>query len=175
MGLIPQNKLKSLSMKSKTEQSALSVTIRQCNDFLSVSKEFNNVGNFDFRCRIAGIAIEARRRVQIFHEAQMPSPGILAFQKELSLHKENCTFEKEGVKQIDTEAYMDLYEKSRVKYAKDIAEENVLGKEANQALDKKVNFDAEGIHLSELRVLDTEFKLTPTILSNILPFCLMEE
>jgi len=162
-------------MKSKTEQPTLSVTYRQCIDFLNASKEFNNVGNFDFRCRIAGIAIEARPRVQAYNEGQLPSPGIIAFNKELSLHKENCTFEKEGVKQIDTEAYMDLYEKSRVKYAKDIAEDSLLSKEANQALDNKIELYAKAIPLSELRSIDSEMKFTPTILSIVLPFCLMEE
>lgn len=157
-------------MKTTNPQS-MSVTTRQIINFLNVLNEFNKVIDFDFRCNIAAITIEARRRLQVFNEAQLPSPGIVSFNKELSLHKENCTIDVEGAKQIDTESYMVLYEQSKIKYAKDIAEANKLQQEANRALDKEIDLDVKPIPMETLRVIDSEAQFSPDLLSFILPFC----
>jgi hypothetical protein len=114
--------------------------------------------------------MEAKRRVQVFNEAQEPSLGINSFKSELVLHRENCTIEKDGKKTVNVEAYMELYEKTRNKYSKALEEADKLMQDANKSLENKVDLYCDPIPMAMLEQTDLEEKLNPILLSAILPF-----
>lgn len=157
-------------MTTKVKEHTFSPTLRQCIDFLNAANDLKSTGSFNFRCAIASLAMEAKRRVQAFNEAQEPSPGLTSFKSELAFHRENCTVEIDGKKSIDVDAYMDLYEKAKIKYAKALEDADKLQKDANRALENKVDIYCNPILLSMLEETDREAKLDPMLLSAILPF-----
>lgn len=157
-------------MTTRVNEHTLSPTLRQCIDFLNAAKFLKSTGSFNFRCAVASLAMEANRRVLVFNEEQQPSPGLTSFKSELALHRENCTVEIDGKKSVDAEAYMDLYEKTRIKYSKALEDAQKLQKEANRALENKVDIYCKPIPLEMLEQTDQEAKLDPMLLSAILPF-----
>lgn len=157
-------------MTTRVKEHTFKPSMRQCIDFLNAANELKSTGGFNFRCAIASLAMEAKRRVQIFNEAQQPSPGMTSFKNELALHRENCTIEVEGKKVVDVEAYMDLYEKAKIKYAKASEDAERLRKEANESLEDKVDIYCKPIPMAMLEQIDLEAKLDPILLSSILPF-----
>ncbi|MEI7831276.1 MAG: hypothetical protein WCI31_15970 [Prolixibacteraceae bacterium] len=157
-------------MTTKARTNAFKVTYRQCLDFLNAADELKFAGDFGFRCALAAIVREAKKEIDIFNGAQEPSPGLSSFKSEVALHRENCTVEMDGKKIVDVEAYMDLYEKTRIKYANALDQGSKLKKEANKALDNEVDIFCDPIPLTMLEKNDKELKFGPMILSAILPF-----
>ena len=132
-------------MKTKEEEKTLSMTMRQCVDFLNAANNLRSTGSFDFRCAIASIAMEAKRRVQAFNEGKTHSPDFDSFKSEIALHRENCTVEMEGKKSVDVATYMELCEKAKIKYAKTLSEVDKLQQQANKALENKITIYCDPI------------------------------
>ena len=162
-------------MTTKVKELALSVTLRQCIDFLNAANELKSTGSFRFRCAIASLTIQAKRRVEVFNDAQQPSPGLQKFKSEMALHQQNCTIETDGKKQVNVDAYMLLVEKTKLEYAKVLEQADKLQQDANKALDNKVDIYCIPIALELLEEADLEARFNPMLLSAILPFTATRE
>ena len=145
-------------------------TYRQCANLTVAAEELKGRGSFKFRCVIAAIAIEAKNKVDIFQEAQKPAKGIQAFQEEVSLHRENCTTEKDGKKLVDAAKFMPLLAKARATHAKAIEAQEKIQDEANKAFDTEAEFNASFISMSLLEEIDKEDPFEVSLLSKLLPF-----
>lgn len=148
----------------------MKTTLRKCIHFQSAVEELKARGSFDFRCAVAAIAIEANRQIEIFNEAQKPAKGMTDYQQEISLHKENCTEEKEGKKVINVAAFMPMFEKSRAKHAKAIELAEKISREAMQALDNEIEISCKPIQRAQLAAVDTADPLDASLLAKVMPF-----
>ena len=157
-------------MTNKVKKNVIRVTYRQCINFLNATDELKFVGNFGFRRAIAAVVMEVKKAIEIFNSGQQPSPELASFKSEVALHRENCTVEMDGKKIVDVEAYMDLYEKARIKYANALEQGIKLKKEANEALEDEVGIVCDPISMAMLEKNDQELKFSPLLLSAILPF-----
>lgn len=157
-------------MKNKTNDQTSKLTLRQSINFLNATDELKSRGSFVFRCAVAGLAMEAKRHVELFNESIKPSKGIQAYQEEIRLHKENCTVDKEGKKRVDVETFMPLYEAAQSKHSKAIADAEKLQQDSNKRLEEKVDFYSNLIPYELLLECDTEERFNATLLTNILPF-----
>jgi len=155
-------------MKNSNQTSKL--TLRQSINFLNATDELKSRGSFVFRCAVAGLAMEAKRHVELFNESIKPSKGIQSFQEEIRLHKENCTSDKDGKKKVDVETYMPLFESAKIKYSKAIADSEKLQQDSNKRLEETVEYCASLIPYELLLECDNEEKFNATLLTNILPF-----
>lgn len=157
-------------MKKQEQENNFTVTLRQCIDFVTEAKNLKSIGGFKLRCTIAALAMEATKIVQIHNEGQEPSPGLTLYRTEVNLHRENCTIETDGKKQVDVEAFIPLLESARIKHSKAIAEADKIQRESNKALEDDVKIYCNPIPMSMLEELDQEQKIDITVLSSILPF-----
>lgn len=155
---------------SKNQSAATNPSMRQCVHFLNAVAELKTAGSFDFRCAIASLAIEVKQKVEVFQQEQQASKVLTSFEKEMQLHKEECTKEKDGKKQLDVEAYMEHFEKAKAKYKKDFTKSEELEKQANKVFDDAVDIYTKLIPHDMLVAMDTETKFSAIALSALLPF-----
>lgn len=158
-------------MSKQQQQTASSnPTMRQCYNFLSAVNELRATGSFDFRCAIAYLAIEIKQKYEVYLEERQSSRVLTSFEKEMMLHEKECTREKDGKKELDVEAYMECYEKARLKYKKDFQKSEDLEKQSKDAFDNAVNIYTELIPYGMFVQTDNETKFSPITLSALLPF-----
>ena len=148
----------------------MKTTLRKCGSFLDAVEELKTRGSFKFRQKIALLAFETKRQIELFNEAQKPAKGITEFQKEVELIRENCTVDKDGKAQVNVSAFMPLYDKARAKHAKAIEAAERLQADAKQQLDEEFEIALEPISVELLEEVDKEEKLEASLLAKIMPF-----
>jgi hypothetical protein len=148
----------------------MKTTLRKCVALANAIDELKTMGGLDFRCAVVSVALAAKLEVEHFNELQKPSKGIVAFQEEIRIHRENCTKDKDGKKLIDVSAFMPLFEKSRSTHAKAIEASEKLQQDANKALDKEFELSVKPIPMEIIREADKEERIPASILGSILPF-----
>jgi hypothetical protein len=148
----------------------MKVTLRQCIHLTNAAEQLKGMGGFKFRCALAGITMEATKRIEQFNEAQKPAKGMQAFQEEIALHRENCTKEKDGKKTVNVAELIPLIEKARSTHAKAIEKDEKVREEAQKSLDNEIELQASPIPMEMLEQVDSEEKFEISMLSRILPF-----
>ena len=158
-----------------SENKNIEVTLRQCIHFSNAIDKLMARGSFAFRCAIGSTLIEAKTIAEQFSERQKPARGILDYQKELSLIEENCTEETDGKKSVNIALYMPLFKKAQGHHAKAIEAAEQLQKDANKALDELISIKSKPIPMKLLEEADNEEKFETSLLSCILPFCVVTD
>lgn len=148
----------------------MKTTYRDCMHFNSAAKELKGRGGFKFRCALAAVVLEASNKIEAFQEARKPAKGIQAFQEEVELHRENCTIEKNGKKEVNVSAFMPLLQKAKATHKAAIEASEKIQAEANRELDTEIELNANLIPLSLLAEADKEERFESTLLSRLLPF-----
>lgn len=148
----------------------MKVTYRQLMYLTNAAEVLKGKGTFNFRCMLAGLVLEANQKIEAFNEARKTSKGMQDFQEEIQLHRENCTVERNGKKEIDIPAFMPLYAKAKLTHAKAIEASEKNQEEANKALDTLVDINASPISVSLLEESDKQEKFDISTLSKLLPF-----
>jgi len=148
----------------------MKTTLRKCIQFAEAAEAIKGRGGFKFRCAVAAISIEATNKINAFNEARKPSKGVQEFQEEISVHRENCTAEKEGKRMIDVAKFMPLLKKAKITHAKALGQSEKDQEDANKQLDKEIELNAAEIPVALLEEADEAEKFEDFILSRILPF-----
>lgn len=146
------------------------VTRRNCINFANATEQLKVMGNFDFRCAVAAIFLEAKTQLERFNEAQTPTKGMDAYQEECRVILENCTSDVNGKKQVDQAKYIPLLKKTMVTHSSTLEAYADMQKSANESLDETMEIFASKIPYALVKLVDEKEPMSASLLSNLLPF-----